>query len=316
MLKSIFNRNAVAAERELGFGTRLNTEKGQRLMNPDGTFNIERECTSLNANLYFHLMRMGWAQFFLLILAFFFTVNLIFALLYCMTGVENLAGMESSDWLHNFLEASFFSTQTLTTVGYGRVAPMGLVANIVASTESLIGLLSFALVSGLLYGRFSQPISRVKFSSKALISPFKDGQALMFRMVNGGKSELIEVEVQCSVALNQTDETGNISRRFYQLDLQINKVAFFSVSWTIVHPILETSPIASFTQKDLEDANAEFFVLVKGIDESNEQTVHARRSYVSEEIEWGAKFSPIVSRNKKGLPLVITSQLGDFERLS
>lgn len=301
-------------DRELGFGKAL--APNSRLMYQDGSFNVVRESLSLWDNTHHHLIRMPWTYFFLLALAFFVVMNAGFALVYCLVGIEHFNGITPGSFFHNFTQAFFFSSQTLTTVGYGHISPNGLVVSILAAFESFLGLLTFALISGLLYGRFSKPSAQIAFSENLLVSPYREGQGLMFRMVNARKSELIETEVQVLMAFNQRDDAGNTARKFYPIPLEIAKISFFSLSWTIVHPLNEDSPIRDFSEQDFLDANAEFMVLVKGTDETSQQVVHARHSYAADEIVWNAKFVPILTYTAKGVPKVVTRQIGRYELLA
>lgn len=300
-------------EQELGFGKTVTT--GSRMMNPDGRFNVERQSTGLWDNTYFNLVSMRWWKFVLLALATFIAMNCLFASLYCLVGVEHLSGITPGCFLQNFAYAYFFSSQTLTTVGYGHISPEGTPANILASFESFLGLLSFALISGLLYGRFSRQRAKIVFSEHMLVAPYRGGRGLMFRMGNARRSEIIETEVQIILAINQGGENGALERKFFALQLEISRVSFFSLSWTVVHALDENSPVFGFTPEDLKAANAEFLVLVKGTDEANHQNVHARRSYVAEEIIWHARFLPVISRNKGGLPHVLNRRIGSYELL-
>jgi inward rectifier potassium channel len=302
---------AKPIEQELGFGKTL-TDSG-RMMNPNGVFNVERERFGYWDNTYFHLMMMpGW-QFFVLALSGFMLLNVLFSVIYYLIGIEHLHGTTPGNLYHELMQAYFFSSQTLTTVGYGHISPDGLPTNVIASFESFLGLLAFALISGLLYGRFSRPVARIAFSEKILVAPYRSGQGLMFRMVNAARSELIETEVQVILTVNQREENGNISRRFFALPLEIAKVSFFSLSWTIVHDITENSPMYGFSQQDLIDAMGEFLILVKGTDEANQQMVHVRHSYTGEEMAWNARFLPVIGRNKKGKARVLTSLVGEYE---
>ncbi len=152
----------------------------------------------------------------------------------------------------------------------------------IASFQSFLGLLTFALISGLLYGRFSRPQARVVFSEKMIVAPYQGTRGLMFRMGNARRSELIETEVQVLMAFNQRNEDGSLERKFYPLELEISKISFFSLSWTLVHPLNDKSPIFNFSPQELLDSNTEIMVLVKGTDETNQQQVHARHSYTAD----------------------------------
>ncbi len=310
LLRYISNRQQSV---ELGFGK--NIISGGRMMNADGSFNVERETVTPWDNTYYHLITMPWRYFFLLIFVAYLLLNALFALAYCALGEHGLQGVSVGDMYHEYLEAYFFSTQTLTTVGYGRVNPIGLVANLLSALESFTGLLAFALISGILYGRFSRPLAKIVFSENMLVSPYQNGQAFMFRMGNVRRSELLETEVQMLVAINQPDDDGNLVRRFFPLPLEFSKVTFFSMSWTIVHAFNEQSPLYGFTEKDLLESNAEFLILVKGIDETDQQLVHARRSYVANEVVWNARFRPVIGRNQRGMALVMNGQIGEFDLL-
>jgi inward rectifier potassium channel len=301
-------------DRELGFGKAGNTTG--RMMNPDGSFNVKRERIGTWDNTYHTLVTMPWGQFFALVFVFFTVLNSFFAIVYTMFGMDNLMGTENGSMMHNFKEAFFFSSQTLTTVGYGHIAPKGLLTNVTASLESFLGLLTFALISGLMYGRFSRPRAKINFSDRMLVAPYRTGRGVMFRMINARSSELIETEVQVILAVNQNDEAGNTTRRFYPVPLEISKVSFFSLSWTIVHEINETSPVWGFTEQDMLDSNAEFLVLVKGTDETNQQTVHTKRSYTADEIVWNARFKPVIEQHPSGKVRVKTGQVGDHELLA
>lgn len=301
-------------ESELGFGKTITT--ADRLMNPDGTFNVERQRTSMWDNTYFNLVSMPWWKFVLFVLTAFVLMNSFFSLLYCAIGIEHLSGATPGNFFQNFAQAYFFSSQTLTTVGYGHISPKGLGANALASFQSFLGLLSFALVSGLLYGRFSRQRAKIVFSENLLVAPYRGGRGLMFRMGNARRSEILEAEVQVVLAINQRVDGEALERKFFNLELEIRRVAFFSLSWTIVHALDERSPIYGFSAEELQDAHAEFMVMVKGTDEANHQTVNARRSYTPDEIVWNARFRPVISRNEKGQPQVLIRNIGAYELVS
>jgi inward rectifier potassium channel len=285
-------------ERELGFGSPV---VGQRLMNPDGTSNIRRYGISPYhpINVYHNLITMTWTKFSLLVLSGYFVLNLIFACVYLWIGTDQIAGITRGDGTHDFWEAFFFSAQSFTTVGYGRVSPVGYGAEIVSSFESLLGLLALALATGLLYGRFSRPTARLLYSTNALIAPYKEIKGLMFRIANARNNQLIEAEAQFTFSIN-SDVNGTIKRTFHNLPLELQKINLLSLSWTIVHPINEESPLAGLTKEDLEQGDAEFFVMIKAIDDTYAQTIYDRASYKYNELEWNAKFSPIIGQDAHG----------------
>jgi inward rectifier potassium channel len=189
-----------------------------------------------------------------------------------------------------FSQAFFFSIQTFATIGYGQIAPNGMAANSVVTVEALVGLMYQALATGLLFARFTRPTAALLFSGHAVIGPYNDGRALMFRIVNQRKTEIIELQAQVLFSAVELDERGGTVRRYWPMSLERNKVTFFPLSWTIVHPIDSASPLAGRTPEDLSRTQAEVLVLLSGIDEALEQTVHARSSYRADEIVWNARF--------------------------
>ena len=211
------NNNRVA--KEFGFGNVQNQRV--RMLNKDGTFNMKRKGLPFKAsfNFYHYLLNMSWIKFIFLIIAWYTLVNLVFAIIYLMLGVENLHGVDMRSFRHQFFDSFFFSTQTFTTVGYGRINPTGLSSNIISSLEALIGLMSFALITGLLYGRFSMPESRLLFSERAIVAPYKGMRGLMFRIANLQKSQLLGVEVNVSISVFE-DKEGKRIRSFYNLELE------------------------------------------------------------------------------------------------
>lgn len=296
---------------ELGFGRYMTIEG--RLMNPDGSFNVRRDSLSPLDNLYYALISMPLGWFLGCTVATYLAINVLFASAYLFIGIEYLNGVALGTFWENFGSAFFFSTQTLTTVGYGHISPKGVWVNVIASFESFTGLLLFALISGLLYGRFSRPVSKIVFSDQLLVAPFQGKKALMFRMGNAHKGEILEAEAQVMLACNVTDDHGETVRKYYPLSLQVPKIPFFSLSWTIVHPLDADSPVADFSMQDYVDSNAEVLVLVKAIEETNQQMIHARHSYTAQEMVWNARFLPIMARTKEGYPRLLTGRMSDYE---
>ncbi|MCY7351112.1 MAG: potassium transporter [Cytophagaceae bacterium] len=299
---------------DLGFGKQI-TDQTTRLINPDGSFNVRRVNQSFfsRLNLYHRLITMSWRTFILLILGAFFVTNFIFAGLYELLGIEHLAGVDQSTAWTRFYDAYFFSAQTLTTVGYGRIAPVGFWTSAVAATESMLGLLTFALATGLLYGRFSRPIAPIRFSERAIIAPYLDTTALMFRIVNERANQLIEINVEVALSLLEDLPNGRRTRKYYALSLERGKVNFFPLNWTLVHPITEESPLFGKTSEELVYADAEVLILVRATEDTFSQTVYARSSYQARDFEWGVRFKTMYDNQAKGITTLDISKLSDTE---
>ncbi|GAB4136267.1 MAG: ion channel [Bacteroidia bacterium] len=301
-----------SSQNDLGFGTRTGAGRN---MNKDGSFNVVRkgEPGFRPYEIYHELITMSWLKFFILILSCYSFFNLIFAFLYYWTGVEHLTGIETNiSEKAKFLEAFFFSSQTLTTVGYGRIAPLGSLTSSIAAVESMIGLLGFALATGLLYGRFSKPQAKILYSSNAIVAPYRDGKAIMFRLVNQRRNQLIEVEVELSLTYIHPETK---TRTFHFLELERNRINLFPLSWTIVHPLDENSPLYEFTAEDLLDSKAELIVLLKAFDDTFSQTIYSRTSYKAEEVIFGAKFLPMFSQLPDGRTALDLNLINTMEKV-
>ena len=303
-------------ENELGFGSKTSKQK-TRLINPDGSFNVGRiEQSKWEAtNIYHALLSMSWMKFNLIVVAYFIIINLLFACCYYFAGMDGLRGIEGHAEIDKFLEAFFFSTQTLSTVGFGRISPGSHLASSIAGIESLIGLLGFALATGLLYGRFSRPVARILFSKEAIIAPFKGAKAFQFRIANKmHNSQITDIEARVTVSKLEI-ENGVPIRRFRALELELKKILFFPMTWTINHPIDENSPLYGMNEKDFKEANAEFMILLSGFDDTFSQTVNARFSYTSEELVYGAKFISVYSENEYGQTTLNLNKISDYEKV-
>ncbi len=247
---------------------------------------------------WFHsMLALSWLQFFLLMLVFFITINLCFAIIYYLLGVEHLSGMQTSTESQKFSEAFFFSAQTFTTVGYGRISPTGFLTSAISSLQALVGLLSFAVATGLMYGRFSKPTAYLKFSHNALVAPYKTMSALMLRVAPFKNTTLTEAEVQVTLALRENADAKYVNR-FYPLELELSKVNALTLSWTIVHPITETSPLYNISAKDMQTLQGEILIYIKAFDDMFSNVVVARTSYIFHEVISGAKFLPMYHRDE------------------
>lgn len=292
-------KNRLKGIDNTGFSTSNNTEGG-RLTNKDGSINLQKTGIPFwkRISMYHSLLRMPRLRFLLVVFMFYTIVNVVFACIYLAVGVEHLRGIiPAHDVLTNFEQAYFFSSQTLTTVGYGHISPVGLAANIVASLESFIGILSFALVTGLLYGRFTRPRAYLMFSENVLIAPHKGKRALMVRVASYKNNHLTDVEAQLTTSMYLT-ENGERTRKFFGLNLEIKRISSLAINWTIVHTIDEESPLFQMSFEDMKEAEIEFLYHLKGFDDHFSNTVQQRTSYIMSELVYGAKFLPVFHRSE------------------
>ena len=294
-----------------GFGTNA-SDYGGRFINKDGTPNIEKRGVGFLERIsWYHTMLTlrGW-KFFLILFSFYILINFLFACIYYFVGVENLNGITSQSEWGKFGSAYFFSAQTFTTVGYGHISPQGFLTSSIAATEALVGLLSFAIATGLFYGRFSKPTAYLKFSDNAIIAPYKDTIALMFRVAPYKNNSLTDVEAKVTLGM-VVEENGKKANRFFPLELEFARANALSLNWTIVHPITENSPLYNFTPEDYANANGEIVVFIKAFDDMFSNTVVDRSSYTLNEVVVGVKFVPMYHRNSAGKKTVL-----DLEKLN
>jgi inward rectifier potassium channel len=279
---------------DLGFGPVVARESRARLLNRDGTFNVRREGLRYweSLSLYHYFLTMSWPKFMAYVIGGYVLANTLFALGYVACGDHALSGFETATTLQRFLIAFFFSVETIATIGYGHLVPRSLGANLMMTVESLFGLLVFAVVAGIGYARFARPKAELVFSRNAVIGPYRDIKAFMFRIANQRSSELLDVAAKVILARRKKG-AAEADREFVELKLERDRVAFFPLAWTIVHPIDKTSPLWDYDPRDLLDCDVEFLVLLNGFDETFSQTVHARSSYKANEVVWGARFKNI-----------------------
>lgn len=285
----------------------------RRAVNRDGTFNVIRRGTDWrDVHPYLHLVSVSWASFFGFVLVAYVLLNLTFAAVYFALGPDALEGGSSAhSALDRFLRAFFFSSQTLTTVGFGAISPKSNPANFIAGLEALVGLMSFAVATGLLFGRVSRPSARLGFSEHALIAPYQDGSSLQFRIVNRRSNSVIELEVTAMLmGVRRVD--GTHKRVFELLPLERSRIQFLALTWTVVHPIDAASPLFEKSLQDLSEMEAEIIVTVKAWDETFSQTVFQRFSYRWTEIVRG-QFKPAFRVNHAGAMELEVGNVGLYE---
>lgn len=291
---------------DTGFGS-VAGNNGGRFINKDGSFNLRREGISLinRFSIYQRMLNLPRWKFIGLIIIFYFIINVLFTTAYMLMGPEQLQGIVAANWWGVCKEVFYFSCQTFTTVGYGRVNPMGDAANLLASVEALCGFLSFAIATGLIYGRFAKPRSYLMFSDLALISPYKNSTALTFRFATYKDNHILtNVEIKVNIAL-KVNENGIDVYKFYDLELERYKVDSLPMNWTVVHPIDENSPVNGFTYEDMVNADVELYVLITGFDAVYSAPVLQRTSYTYQEMKFNAKFVPMYRESEDGQTTIL-----------
>ncbi len=265
----------------------------RRFVYKDGSPNVVRrgESRFSSFDIYHYLLEIPMWKFLLLILLYYTTINFFFAVFYFLFSQHHLKGMIYGTPFENFEEAFFFSSQTLTTVGYGRISPVGLLTNAIAAFEALIGILTLAIITGTLYGRFVRPRAYIRFSHYAVVGKTDGVPALMFRLVASKKTRIHDLEIRVSVALRNNEQENGYE--FFPLTLKEDTFNALYLSWTVVHLITPESPLYGMTAADYERRGAELLVHLNAFDAQFSSNVIARTSYVGSEIVYGADFVPM-----------------------
>ncbi|MDE3250007.1 MAG: transporter, partial [Bacteroidota bacterium] len=291
---------------DTGFGNNA-ADYGGRFVNRDGSFNLRKEGVPVweRYSIYHSMLNMPRWKFISVIVIFFLCINLLYTLIYLLIGMDQFTGMIGNSAWQKIKEVYFFSTETFTTVGYGRVNPVGDAANFVASIEAMSGFLSFAVATGLIYGRFSKPKSYLIFSEHALIAPYQGKTGLMFRFVSYKDSHVLtDVHIRVSLGL-LVEENGRKGYQFFDLTLERSRVDSLPMNWTVVHPIDEQSPFAGFSAADMKASDVELYVLVRGFDDVYSTMVQQRTSYTFDEILFQRKFRPMYRESDDGKTTIV-----------
>jgi len=300
-----------------GFGSN-SSNYGGRFLTKNGNANVRKDGIGFIESIswYHTMLNIPRWKFLFIILLFYVVVNLFFAILYFLIGVEHLNGITANTNLEKFGQAYFFSVQTYTTVGYGHINPTGFLASFVSSIEALIGLLTFAIATGLFYGRFSRPSAFVRFSENAIIAPYQNGKALMFRLAPYKNTNLVDAEMRLTLGIS-VEENGVVVNKFYTLPLEMERVNALTLSWTIVHPIDEESPLFGFKESDYKNIQGELLVFFKTFEDMYSSTVVKRTSYTFSEVVYGAKFLSMFTRSSHNdKTLLHLDKLNAFERVN
>lgn len=261
-------------------------------------------------DLYHYLVTVSWPALIGIIASAFVIANLVFAVGYYFDG-----GVENARY-RSFADMFFFSVQTMATIGYGKMVPVTMFSNILVSIEALTGLLALALMTGLVFAKFSRPTARVRFSRYVVIGPRDGTTSLMIRMANMRANRIVEANIHVVFTRWETTVEGESIRRFYDLIMTRSRSAMFALSWTAVHRIVEDSPLFGQTHDSLANSQPEIVVSITGLDETFSQTIHARHTYELDEIIWGARFADVLILDPDGSRSIDYTRFDDVEMLT
>jgi inward rectifier potassium channel len=301
---------------DLGLGSKVIQDSRLRILNRNGTFNVSRAGLPLlqSLNLYRTLLSTSWWKFLLVFVGLYIFFILLFSVFYILCGPDALVGGQAETLGGRFIEALFLSVHTITTVGYGHIAPRSFSSNILVMVEAFVGLSGFAIAAALMFARFSRPVAKIQFSESAVIGPHHGETSFMFRIANGAQNELLEVQARILLSMTEVIDQIRI-RRFYELELERQKVAFFPLDWTVVHHITDNSPLHGVGPDELARRDAEFLILVNAIDDTFHQVVQARTSYRWDEVVWGAKFRDMYRHKGKGQMSIDLKRIHDIQHI-
>lgn len=295
-------------EDDLGLGRTI-TKRG-RFLKANGRPNVRRvnQRTFGGLSIYQRLsVCPGWI-FFLLVVSLYASLNLTFGTCYYLLGSASFHGIDNDS---QFLKFVFFSSQTLTTVGYGGIYPVGNLASALSAFEALMGLLLFALITGLLYSRFSKARLHLCFSQHALIGPYRNITALMFRFVNERFNELFDVSVHVTATWID-DSSGKPERKYRRLELEQDRIVNFYLNWTVCHPIIESSPIFNWTPEKFDQTDFELIINISAYDQLFGQSIRVSKSYKWNDLVFGKKFIPMYWMADDGVVEMDFQQLSHF----
>lgn len=265
----------------------------------------------LFGDLYHSLLAASWLRLFGVIVTAYVGVNALFACGYLVDRGGVVGARPGS-----FADAFFFSVQTLATIGYGQMVPRSLFAHVLVTCEALVGLLALAMITGLLFAKFSRPTARSRFRRVAVLAPWNDVPSLMFRMGNERRNQIVEAQLRLVLARDEVTVEGETVRRFHDLPLARSSNAIFALTWTAISPIASTGPLADQTAASLAAARTEILASIIGLDATLNQTVHARHSWSSDEIRWNARFVGLFTMRADGRPEIDYAHFHDVEPLA
>ena len=304
----------TAKVKDPGVG-KSSTKKAKRFINPDGSFNVKHiNRGETFTNSYDYLINISWTKFFLWVLLGYLIINSFFAIIYTFFGIAEIAE-PSGNVFKDFLNAFFFSAQTITTVGYGAMSPKGMLFGVISSLEALVGLLSFSFVTGLLYGRFSKPQANIKFSNNLILRNHNGQDSIMFRLMSKNGKVMIRPRIEATLVLSLPDANNQYSNNFYSLKLERSAITYLPTTWTVVHVIDEKSPLKDYNTREIDKLHGEILILISYYDESFAQEVHQAHSFVLKNLKFNNRFIPAFYYDEEGYTVLDHSKLDETEEL-
>lgn len=305
------------AENDLGFGRVVLDRVRGRFVNKDGTPNSRKYGVGSQvwSKLYLRSMAASWPSFLAWVVGVALLIAGVFAIGYRSLGPAALDGTDRLGLADPFFAALAYSVGILTGVGAGPVVAVGSTAQWLTIFEAIGGLVGLAVAGGLTLARLLRPRARIRFSQRAVIAPYGDGRGLMFRVANIEPGEVSDAEVRVSLSWYEGEGAAR-TREFHQLGLERHRIEFFSLHWTVVHPIDRDSPLAGVTPEMLREGRAEILVLLTAHEETFSTRVTARSSYLFDEVTWDAKFADMFVDSPDGIVTVDIERLDRVDRLA
>jgi inward rectifier potassium channel len=301
---------------DLGFGRVVAQTVRGRFLNRDGRPNSKKYGLGAQRTdrLYLAALDASWPAFVGWLSGVLLLMNGIFALAYLALGEGALRGTEQLGLDDPFLRAFSFSVGVFTTTGTGVMHAYGSTANWLVNLESFVGPITLVVAFGILLARLTRPRIRIGFSESAIVAPYEGGRGLMFRIVNLQPGELSDVQMRLNLAWFE-DIGGVRERNFHELALERSSVEFFTLHWTVVHPITADSPLAGVTPEILAASQAEVLVFVNALEQTFSTRVSTRSSYLWDEVRWDVKFASIFAHGPEDVIAIDVDRLSRTERL-
>jgi inward rectifier potassium channel len=272
------------------------SEKQQfRMVLKNGALNIKQKQGQVNLrDLYHDFLNLSWPKFTAVFAILFFLINAVFGFVYSLIPFEQFEGLKHETGVDRYLESFFFSVQTLGTIGYGHVSPVGFIANSVVTLECYTGIFVVALMTGLIFARFARPHVKVVFSDSAVIRKFNDLPCLMFRVANERQNHITDARIRVFLVM---DDPSTGYRDFTELKLERDYSPLFALSWTIAHDIDSDSPLSGLDRDQLIRFSAELIVTFSGTDTTLSHEMFAKTSYTPDEIRLDHDFVDVIKRH-------------------